>query len=82
MWTVWDKTSDIDGFSAEWYLNRFKHLQTEETIFLKTENGRVTMIAGKNALASGYGIDPNLPNDEFIAEYERVIEELNKETLE
>lgn len=82
MWRVWDKTSDIDGFSAEWYLNRFKHLQNEETIFLKTENGTVTQIAGKSILASAYGIDPTLPNDEFIAEYERVIAEPTEEETE
>ena len=75
MWSVWDKQTDINGFSAEWFLDRNKFLQNEETIFIKTVNGRVTQVEGKSILASVYGIDPNLPNDEFIAEYERIIAE-------
>ena len=75
MWSIWDKQSEINGFSAEWFLNRHKHLANEETIYLKTVNGRVTQVEGKGVLASVYGIDPNLPDDEFIAEYERIIAE-------
>jgi hypothetical protein len=82
MWSVWDKQTDINGFSAEWFLNRHKFLQNEETIFIKMVNGRVTQVEGKNILASVYGIDPNLPNDEFIAEYERVIAEPTEEETE
>lgn len=75
MWSIWDKTSDINGCSAEWYLNRHKHLANEETIYIKTVDGRVTQIEGKGVLASVYGIDPTLPDDEFIAEYERITSE-------
>ena len=73
MWSIWDKTSDINGFSAEGFLARNKHLQGEETIYIKTVNGRVTQVEGKGILADHYGIDPALPDEEFIAEYERVI---------
>ena len=73
MWTIWDKQSEINGYSAEWFLSRHKHLANEETIFIKTVNGRVTQVEGKGILANNYGIDPALPDDEFIAEYERVI---------
>ena len=82
MWSVWDKQTDINGFSAEDFLARNKHLQNEGTIFLKTVNGRVTQVEGKNILASVYGIDATLPNDEFIAEYERVIAEPTEEETE
>lgn len=75
MWTIWDKKTDINGFSAEWYLNRHKCLQNEEIIFLKTVNGRVTETQGKNILASVYGIDASLDNEAFIAEYERLLAE-------
>ena len=75
MWSIWDKTSEINGFSAEWFLSRNKHLANEETIFLKTVNGRVTQVEGKGVLASNYGIDPTLANNEFIAEYERILTE-------
>ena len=73
MWTIWNKETDINGFSAEWFFNRHKRLKNEEIIFLKTVNGRVTQVEGKMILAHVYGIDPTLPNDEFIAEYERII---------
>ena len=75
MWTIWDKQSEINGFSAEWFLNRHKHLAGEATIYIKTVNGRVTQVEGKGVLASVYGIDPALPDEEFIAEYERVLAE-------
>ena len=75
MWTIWNKKSDINGFSADWFLNRHKDLQNEETIFLKWVDGRVVEVEGKNILASVYGIDATLPDMEFIAEYERVLAE-------
>lgn len=73
MWTIWNKQADINGFSAEAFLARNKHLQNEEIIFIKTVNGRVTQVEGKNILAEHYGIDPTLPDEEFIAEYEAIL---------
>lgn len=72
MWSVWDKTSPINGFSAEDFLARNKHLQNEQTIYIKTVNGRVTQVEGKGVLASVYGIDATLSDEAFIAEYERI----------
>lgn len=72
MWTVWNKTDEINGFSAESFLARNKHLQNEETIFIKTVDGSVTQVEGKNILASVYGIDPTLDDEEFIAVYEAI----------
>ena len=80
MWTIWDKTSDIDGYPAEYYFKTFNHLVGEETIYIKTVNGRVTQVEGKGVLASVYGIDPALPDEEFIAEYERIMTEPVEET--
>lgn len=75
MWSIWDKTSDINGCSAEEFLGRHKFLKDEKIIYLKTVNGRIVEVAGKGVLATVYGIDPSLPDDEFIAEYERVLTE-------
>lgn len=75
MWIVWDKQTDINGFSVKEFIERHKHLQNEETIFIKTVNSRVTQVEGKNILAKVYGIDASLPNEDFIAEYERIISE-------
>lgn len=82
MWSIWDKKSDINGFSAEHYFKTFKHLANEETIYIKTVNGRVTQVEGKGILASVYGIDPALADDEFIAEYERILTEPVEEASE
>lgn len=79
MWSIWDKHTEINGFSAEWFLNRHKHLANEETIYLKTVNGRVTQVEGKNILASVYGIDPTLDDEAFIAAYEQAIAEPTEE---
>ena len=75
MWSIWDKKTDINGFSADKFLARNKHLQNEEIIFLKSINGRVTQVEGKCILSSVYGINADLPNEEFIAEYERILSE-------
>lgn len=83
MWSVWDKRTSIDGFSATYILGRFKHLRNEETIYIKTDdNGKVTQIEGKSILASVYGINPYLNDVDFIADYERILEESVESTEE
>lgn len=82
MWSIWDRKSDINGVSAEWVLNHHKFLQKETTIYIRTENGRVTNIEGKIILADNFGIDPTLSDDEFIAEYERILAEPVEEASE
>lgn len=73
MWTIWDRKTDINGCSAEKILDSFKHLRNEETIYIKKVNGRVTQVEGKSILASVYGIAATLSDEEFIAEYERIL---------
>lgn len=80
MWTVWDKQSKINGCSAEYIFNTFKHLRAEETIFIQIVDGEVNQVEGKSILANNYGIDPALPDEEFIAEYERMTAEPDPET--
>ena len=75
MWSVWDKKSNINSVSAERFLDRHKFLQKESTIYIRTEGGRVTNVEGKSILAANYGINPALPDDEFIAAYEAMIAE-------
>lgn len=82
MWTIWDKISDINGKSADHVFTSFNHLKGEETIFIKTVNGRVTQVEGKSILANNYGIDPALPDDEFIARYEWILEHPDEEIPE
>ena len=73
MWSIWDKKTDMNGFSASSWFESFPHLRNEETIYIKTINGRTVQIEGKSILANNYNIDPTLPDDEFIAEYERIL---------
>lgn len=82
MWTVWDGQSEINGFSVERFIAKHKHLQDQETIFVKTVEGRVTQVEGKGILATGYDIDESLPNEAFIAEYERILTEPIEEPTE
>ena len=74
MWEIWDKTTPINGKSAERVMERHNHLATEETILIKYVNGRAVQVEGKNILASVYGLDPTLSNEAFIEAYERAIE--------
>lgn len=79
MWSIWDQKSDINGKSADHVFTSFNHLKGEETIYIKTVNGRVTNVEGKSILANNYGIDPALPNEEFIAAYESMLAEPDPE---
>ena len=79
MLIVWDKTSSVDGFSAEYYLETFENLKNEQIVFLKIVDGEVTGFEGKNALARIYNLDPALTNDEFIAAYEAKLAELEEQ---
>lgn len=82
MWNIWDKRSEINGVSAERFFALHPFLVAEETIYIKTVDGIVTQTEGKNILSSVYGIDPTLPDDEFIAEYERILTEPTEEATE
>jgi hypothetical protein len=73
MWYVWDKITSINGFSAFDFLARNKHLQNEETIYIKEVNGRATQVEGKGILASVYGIDINLSDRDFLDAYENIV---------
>ena len=73
MWYVWDKISEINGFSATDFLARNKHLQSEETIFVKEINGKAAQVESKSILASHYDIDSTLGDEEFIAAYETIV---------
>ena len=80
MWSIWDKTAEINGYPAEYYFKIFPHLVGEETIFIYAANGRVTQVEGKGVLASVYGIDHTLPDDEFIAAYEAMMADPESDT--
>lgn len=82
MWKVWDKKSDINGFSAEYTFTSFRQLENEETIYIKMVGDKVTQIEGKSIIADLYDIDPALPDEEFLAEYRQLIGETGEEASE
>ena len=82
MWEIWDKTSDINGVSAERFMTTHPFLATEETIFIKRVGGRAVNVEGKSILASIKNIDPALDNDAFIAAYEAAIAPVEEEPTE
>ena len=73
MWKVWDKKSNINESTAEEYLARNKNIAEGDTVFLKVVDGRVNNVEVKRTLSTVFGIEPTLPDDEFIAEYERIL---------
>lgn len=81
MWSVWNKETEINGFSAEEFLGHFPHLKNSEVIYVKTINDKVVQVEGKEILARVYSIDETLDDEAFIEEYQRIIstpvEELN-----
>lgn len=82
MWSVWDKKTEINGYPPDHFFEVFKNLVNEEVIYIKEEGGIVVCMEGKSILANLHGIDPTLTNDEFIAEYERILAEPVEETVE
>ena len=80
MWQIWDKTSDINGVSAERFMTTHRFLANEETIFIKRVNGRAVQVEGKSILSSVYNIDFTLDNDAFIEALIIALENQNKES--
>lgn len=73
MWEIWDKTSDINGMRADFFLERHPSLADEQTIYIKRVNGRAVQVEGKSILAHHYGIDPTLDDQAFIEAYEAAL---------
>ena len=72
-WEVWDKTSDINGVSAERYLSTRPYIKDGTTVYIKRVNGRATEVQCKPTLAHHYGIDPTLDDQAFIEAYEAAL---------
>ena len=82
MWIIWDKKSNINGMSADVFLANNKHLQSQETIYLKVIDDKVVEIEGKSILAKVYDIDISLADNIFISQYEYKLQQVNSNTKE
>lgn len=76
---LWDKGSPINNVEASYFLSKepFKS-ETGDIILIYGDNERVSNIECKSILASVYGIDVNLPLDEFMTAYFSKLEEQNE----
>jgi hypothetical protein len=76
---LWDRVSPINNVEASYFLNQepFKS-ETGDIILIYGDNERVSNVECKSILASVYGIDVNLPLDEFMNAYFGKLEEQNE----
>lgn len=76
---VWNKKDRINGVQPSHFLNQepFKSCDCD-IILIYGDNGKVSNVECKDILAELYGIDIELDTYEFMTEYFRKLEELNK----
>jgi len=82
MWEIWDKTSDINGVSAERYRSTRPYIEDDTTVYIKRVNGRAVQVECKPILAHVYGIDATLDDEAFISAYEAALAAPAEETEE
>ena len=77
-YSIWDRTSNINGVPASHFLNQqpFKGYGGE-IILIYADNGRVTNVECKDILAEVYGIDGSIPMEQFMTQYFAKLEERN-----
>lgn len=82
IYEIWDKKSKINGVSASHFLEStpFKNC-THDIILIYEDNGKVSQVECKEILAKIYNIDINLPIDEFMTQYQMVLEPIEEEVL-
>lgn len=82
MWEIWDKTSDINGVSAEHYRSSRPYIEDDTVVYIKRVNGRAVQVECKPTLAHVYGIDPTLDDQAFIEAYEAALAAPAEENVE
>ena len=73
-YSLWNRKDTINGIEARHFLeqNPFKDYEGD-IILIYADNGKVSQIECKDILASVYGIDKTLSLDEFMAQYETIL---------
>ena len=71
---VWDKTSSINGLEPQHFLSKqpFKDYKGD-IILIYGEDDKVSQVECKDILATVYGIDKTLSLDEFMTQYETIL---------
>ena len=73
IYKIWNKQEPINGKEASYFLNKEPFKSETGDIILIYNGERVSQVECKNILASVYGIDKTLPLDDFMVEYEKVL---------
>ena len=71
---VWDKTSSINGLEPQHFLSKppFKNYEGD-IILIYGEDYKVSQVECKDILAKVYCIDNTLSLDEFMTQYETIL---------
>ena len=71
---LWNRTDTINGIEASYFLDNkpFKDYQGD-IILIYSEDDKISQVECKDILAKVYGIDKTLSLDEFMAQYETIL---------
>ena len=73
-YSLWNRKDTINGKEASYFLEQrpFKDYESD-IILIYDDSGKVSQVECKDILASVYGIDKTLSLDEFMAQYETIL---------
>ena len=73
-YSLWNRKDTINGKEASYFLEQraFKDYKGD-IILIYADSGKVSQVECKDILASVYGIDKTLSLDEFMAQYETIL---------
>ena len=73
-YSLWNRKDTINGKEAIYFLEQkpFKDYEGD-IILIYSDSGKVSQIECKDILASVYGIDKTLSLDEFMTQYETIL---------
>lgn len=77
---LWNRKDLINGVKPTHFLSQLPFKGYDgDIILIYSETGKVSNVECKDILASVYGIDKNLPLDDFMSAYFAKLEELNNQ---
>lgn len=73
-YSLWNRKDTINGKEASYFLEQkpFKNYEGD-IILIYSKDGKISQVECKDILASVYGIDKTLSLDEFMLEYETIL---------
>lgn len=78
---IWDRESSINGIEASHFLEQ-DIFKDEKDIILFKEGDLVVRVESKQKLAECYNIDETLPLEDFVDEYNSIINAQPTEEIE